>query len=185
MNFDFGQPTDGIFQTGFVVEDIDVAMQQFTERLGIGPWAVMRNISTEGTFYRGRPSEAVLNVAFGFSGHMAYELIQAVNDAPSAFRDVIESRGYGFHHFGRATTSFDADVEAMTAQGFDLVTSADFPGLRLAMFDTRDVLPGMSELIEANDSVDATFTGIWKASLGEREATAPAFPTPPPVAAQA
>lgn len=179
MKFDFGQPADGIFQTGFVVEDIDTAMDQFTARLGIGPWAVMREISTAGTFHRGAPSQAVLNVAFGFSGHMAYELIQPVNDAPSAFRDVVEDRGYGFHHFGRATTTFDESVASMTSQGFEIVTAADFPGLRLRMFDTRDVLPGMTELIEANDSVNDTFTGIWKASLGQRDATAPSFPTPP------
>jgi hypothetical protein len=180
MKFDFGQPADGIFQTAFVVEDIDNAMEQFTARLGVGPWAVMRDISTAGTFHRGQPSEAVLNVAFGFSGHMAYELIQPVNDAPSAFRDVIEERGYGFHHFGCATTSFDATVEQMIAQGFDVVTVSDFPGLRLRMFDTRGILPGMTEVIEANDSVNDTFTGIWKASLGERDTVAPSFPTPPP-----
>ena len=55
MQFDFGQPTDGIFQTAFVVEDLDAAIEQFSSRLRVGPWTTVRNASPQGARYRGEP----------------------------------------------------------------------------------------------------------------------------------
>ena len=75
MRFDFGGPTDGIFQTAFVVEDLDAAMEQFSARMGVGPWTSLRDVSPEGTIYRGAPAQAALHVGFGFSGSMLYELM--------------------------------------------------------------------------------------------------------------
>jgi hypothetical protein len=183
MQFDFGAPTDGIFQTGFVVEDLDASIEQFSTRLSVGPWTTMRNVSPEGSLYQGEPARAALHVGFAFAGHMLYELIQPADDHPSVYQDVIKERGYGFHHFGYATTTYDDDVAAMRAQGYEIAAGIEIPDLRLAYFDTRDVLPCMTELIEANDAVNASFTGIWKASLGASGDAAPAPPAPPSLAA--
>ena len=45
MLFDFGQPTDGIIQTAFVVADREPAMAEFCTRLRAGPWTVLRNVN--------------------------------------------------------------------------------------------------------------------------------------------
>jgi hypothetical protein len=179
MLFDFGQPTDGIFQTAFVVEDLDAAIEQFSARLRVGPWTTMRAVGPHGSFYRGEPAKAAVHVGFAFGGHMLYELIQPADDLPSVYREVIEQRGYGFHHFGYATPAFDEAVADMHAHGYETVASLKIPDLRLAYFDTRDVLPGMIELIEANESVNASFTAMWKASIGSGDAPAPPPPAPP------
>jgi hypothetical protein len=149
--------------------------------LNIGPWTTIRDVGPHGAVYRGAPAQAIVHVGFGFSGHMVYELIQQVNDVPSPYREVIDDRGYGFHHFGYATPAFDGAVAAMGAAGFENVGGLEMSDLRLAYFDTRDVLPGMVELIEANASVNATFTAMWKASIGERGEPAPAPVAPPSV----
>jgi hypothetical protein len=148
MLSDWGRPTVGIFQTAFVVEDLDAAMEQFTKRFDVGPWAVFRDAEPVGTLYRGEPAQAVMHLAFGLAGHMTFELVQPADDHPSIYRDVVEDRGYGFHHFGYGTTTLDADVAAMVAEGYEAVTNLDTPEIRLAMFDTRDVMPGLTELIE-------------------------------------
>jgi hypothetical protein len=83
---------------------------------------------------------------------MTYELVQPADDAPSVYRDVIHDRGYGFHHFGYGTRDFDQAVIAMHAEGYSTVGSLEHPDLRLAIFDTRDILPGMTELIEVKDT---------------------------------
>ena len=70
MQFDFGQPTDGIFQTAFVVEDLDAAIEQFSARLRVGPWTTVRDVGPQGARYRGEPAQATLHVGFGFAGHM-------------------------------------------------------------------------------------------------------------------
>jgi hypothetical protein len=152
MLSDWGRPTKGIFQTAFVVEDLDVAIEQFSTRFNVGPWTVLRDVDPEGALYRGEPAQATLHLAFGFADPMTYELIQLVNDAPSVYRDVVNDRGYGFHHFGYGTPAFDEAVAAMQAEGYQAVGSLDTPEIRLAIFDTRDVLPGMTELIEVKEA---------------------------------
>jgi hypothetical protein len=155
MTSDWGRPTEGIFQTAFVVEDLDVAIEQFSSRFQVGPWRTFRDVGPEGALYRGEPARSRLHVAFGFARHMTYELVQPVDGAPSVYRDVINDRGYGFHHFGYGTKDFDKAVAAMHAEGYQTVGSLELPDLRLAIFDTRDVMPGMTELIEVTEADDA------------------------------
>ncbi len=65
------------------------------------------------------------------------------------YREWIERRGYGFHHWGRATWQFDQDVERYRAAGHELVFLAGVPtGGRVAYMDTTADLPGYVELIE-------------------------------------
>lgn len=165
MEFGFGQPDDAIIQIAFVVEDLDVAMEEFSSRLGIGPWTVMRDFAGAEPHYHGVPTAARANVALGFGGRMQYELIQPTDDLPSVHRDVIQDRGYGFHHFGYARPDFDASVAGMRAQGYEPVFEARVgPDGRVAYFDTRDVLPGMVEFIESGSSLDVDFTRMYLAS---------------------
>jgi hypothetical protein len=152
MLSDWGRPTKGIFQTAFVVEDLDVAIEQFSTRFNVGPWTVLRDVGPEGAMYRGAPLQATVHVAFGFADPMTYELVQLADDAPSVYRDVVDDRGYGFHHFGYGTPDFDKAVAAMHAEGYQTVSSLETPEIRLAIFDTRDVLPGMTELIEVKEA---------------------------------
>lgn len=168
MLFDFGQPTDGLIQMAFVVEDLDAAMARFSESFRVGPWTVLRDFAGEHPRYRGEPAQARAHVALGFGGHMQYELIQPVDDLPSVHRDVITQRGYGFHHFGYATTAFDEAVEAMHRRGYETVFTASVGSdSRVAYFDTRDILPGMTELIEASPGLNEAFTDMYRESLGQ------------------
>lgn len=167
MLFDFGQPVNGIIQTAFVVADLGSAMAEFSGRLRVGPWTVLRDVGGPEDRYRGQPAQGRAHIALGFAGHMQYELIEPADEFPSVFREVIEQRGYGFHHFGYATPAFGAAVEVMHAQGYETVFSAVAPGgVRVAYFDTRDVLPGMTELIEASEELNAEFTAMYRASIG-------------------
>jgi hypothetical protein len=167
MLFDFGQPVNGIIQNAFVVAHLDSAIAEFSDRLRIGPWTVLQNVGSPEDRYRGQPAQARVHLALGFAGHMQYELIQPADEHPSVFREVIEERGYGFHHFGYATTSFDEAVRMMHARGYETAFSAVAPGgVRVAYFDTRDLLPGMTEYIEANEALNANFTAMYKASIG-------------------
>ena len=80
---------------------------------------------------------------------MNIELIQPNDDSPSVYREWIERRGYGFHHWGRATSNFDRDVAKYQAAGHDLVFLAGVPsGGHVAYMDTTADLPGYVELIE-------------------------------------
>ena len=67
----------------------------------------------------------------GYAGHMCIELIQPLDDHPSVYSEIAQSRGFGFHHVGisvpdvdaamadylarRCNASFRADVQAVAA----------------------------------------------------------------------
>jgi hypothetical protein len=163
----FGQPDDGVVQMAYVVEDIQRAMKQWAEQLKVGPWFLLEHFTGVDPAYRGRPSEADVAIAMGFAGHMMIELIQPNNDAPSVYREVIDQRGYGFHHWGIASKDFDRDVTGYKQRGAELAFFARVPsGGRIAYMDTTAQLPGMVELIELGADFEPMFTGFYRASLG-------------------
>jgi len=165
-SFGFGQPIDGVMQMAFIVADIDEAMRRFGERLGVGPWFLLDHFSGADPVYRGEPSRADVALAMGFAGHMQIELIQPNDDHPSVYREVQQQRGWGFHHFGVATSTFAADIEHHAAHGWDVAFRAGVPtGGEVAYLDTHGELPGMLELIELGGGLDAAFTRMYAASL--------------------
>lgn len=163
----FGQPDDGIIQMAYVVEDIHAAMKEWTGRLKVGPWFLLDRLAGVEAQYRGGPSQAEVALAMSFSGHMNVELIQQVNDAPSVYRETIEKRGYGFHHFGVAAWNFDQEVERYRGGGAELAFLLRVPsGGRVGYMDTTATLPGMVELIELGPGFEPTFNRFYRASIG-------------------
>lgn len=163
----FGQPQDGIIQSAFVVKDIRESMKEWIDKLKVGPWFLLPEFTGVDALYRGKPSTAVVSLAMGFAGHMWIELIQPLDTAPSVYRDIIDRRGYGFHHFGMGTENFDRDVERYKAAGAELAFFARVPsGGRVAYMDTSATLPGMTELIELGASFDSVFSRMYRAAIG-------------------
>jgi hypothetical protein len=164
---DFGQPDTGVFQIAYVVENIHQAMKQWAEQLRVGPWFLLEHFTGVEPSYRGGPSEADVAIAMSFAGHMNIELIQPNNNAPSVYRETIEKRGYGFHHWGVGSKHFDRDVEVYRKRGAELAFFARVPsGGRVAYMDTTHDMPGMVELIELGADLEPVFTGFYKAALG-------------------
>jgi hypothetical protein len=163
----FGQPDDGVIQMAYVVADLRAAIEQWSRTLRIGPWFVLEHFSGEDPVYRGQPSRADVAIAMSFAGHMNIELIQPNNDAPSVYREVVERRGYGFHHWGVATWNFDAAVAQYEREGYALAFSAAVPsGGRVGYMDTTAVLPGFTEFIELGGAFEDVFGRFYRASIG-------------------
>lgn len=163
----FGQPEDGIIQMAYVVEDFREAMDMWVRKLRVGPWFLLDSFQGVDPLYRGRPSEASVSIAMSFAGHMMIELIQEHSKAPSVYRETIEKRGYGFHHWGVATKDFDRDVARYEAAGHALAFFARVPtGGRVAYMDTTRDLPGMVELIELGAAFDEVFSRFYRETIG-------------------
>jgi Glyoxalase/Bleomycin resistance protein/Dioxygenase superfamily len=162
----FGQPETGIFQMAYVVEDIEASMRHWVEQLNVGPWFLLPHFTGERPTYRGEPSQAGVALSMAFAGHMLVELIQPKDDKPSVYREAIERRGYGFHHFGVGTQDYDGDLARHRDQGHDLAFEAWVPtGGRVGYVDTTAELPGYLELIEMDEATEAAFTGFYATSL--------------------
>jgi hypothetical protein len=163
----FGQPDNGIIQMAYVVENMQQAIDQWVKKLKVGPWFLIEHFSGVDPLYRGQPSKADVALAMSFAGHMNIELIQENNHAPSVYRETIEKRGYGFHHWGVATKNFDRDVEQFHAAGYETGFLAGVPtGGHVAYMDTTAHLPGMIELIEIGAGFEAGFGGFYRATIG-------------------
>jgi hypothetical protein len=163
----FGQPDDGVIQMAYVVEDIQRTMQTWVKELNVGPWFLLDSFTGVDPLYRGNPTGASISLAMSFAGHMMVELIQEHTPAPSVYRETIEKRGYGFHHWGIATNDFDASVKHYESSGHEMAFFARVPtGGRVAYMDTTRDLPGMVELIELGAAFDEVFGRFYRATVG-------------------
>ncbi len=162
----FGQPDDGIIQMCYVVPDLDAAMTQWSRTLQVGPWFVLEHFTGDNPVYRGQPSKAEIMLAMGFAGHMNIELIQTKNDAPSVYREVIEKRGYGFHHWGIATWNFDAEVAKYESAGYALAFSPRYRAAAVwRTWIPRTCCPGFTEVIELGGAFEEVFGRFYRESL--------------------
>ncbi len=161
----FGQPMAGIMQEAYIVPDIKEAAKKFSETLGIGPFFTADSFPLIDATYRGAPCNAELALAIGFSGNICYELIQLKNDAPSPWKEILDKKGYGYHHRAITTDDFDTALDYYKNLGYDIAlhTKVVF-GTRAAYIDTNEVNYGMIELIEVNEAVEDFFTNMKKAS---------------------
>lgn len=165
-DFGFGQPHGGIIQTAFVVPDLREAIVLWTRDLKAGPFFLIEHWSGDHPVYRDEPSRATVSIAMGFAGHMQIELIQPEDDHPSVYKETIDRRGYGFHHFGVGSGDIDGDVARLQAQGYTLAFRAGVPtGGDVAYMDAGPDQPGMIEFIPANPAMEQAFTAMWQASV--------------------
>ena len=163
----FGQPDDGVIQMAYVVPDLPAAIKEWTTKLRVGPWFVLEHFTGLDPVYRGQPSQADISLAMSFAGHMNIELIQTNNESASVYREMIERRGYGFHHWGVATWEFDAAVAQYERAGHALAFRLAVPsGGRVGYMDTTGVLPGYTELIELGGAFEEVFGRFYRASRG-------------------
>ena len=81
----------GFFQQAFVVEDLEAAMEAFTETLGCEKWTTFPAIGTP-YVYRGREIESSVALAFSRSGKVQIELIQPI-DGEGLTQDFLREYG--------------------------------------------------------------------------------------------
>jgi len=110
----------GIRQVGYVVKDIEKAMDHWSRVLGVGPW-FYRVDATPSTFtYYGKASSPPrMSIAIANSGDLQIELIQQFDDAPSLYRDALEAAGECAQHIAYWTEDeFDSLREKLLASGY-------------------------------------------------------------------
>lgn len=161
-----GQPYQGIMQTAYVVKDIRQSIGEWVSNLKVGPWFLAEHFVGINPMYRGRMVDADIAIAHSFAGHLNIELIQPNDDKASVYKEVINSRGYGFHHWGIATPDADADIKRYEATGLEVAFRVDIPGGgRAAFLDTHGALPGFVELIEIGSTAERGMSSIYAAAL--------------------
>ena len=153
------QPAGSIMELCHVVKNMDAAIGYWTEVIGAGPFYVFDIPATPGQMHRGEPARIDLRIAFGFSGGLLIELLQQLNDSPSVFREILDTKGEGYHHV-MLRLPFDEGRKRIERAGYELAFSGNMPnGERFALFDTRS---GSGGFIELMDLTETTFGPIEK-----------------------
>jgi catechol 2,3-dioxygenase-like lactoylglutathione lyase family enzyme len=127
-----------IRQLGYVVHDIEAAMDYWSRTLGVGPWFYNPKVPIRNYRYRGESHEPHNSVALANSGFVQVELIQTRNDVPSMYRDFLEAGRTGLQHVAYWTADYDADLARLSALGFVPVMSGEVGERgRFIYFDTE------------------------------------------------
>jgi hypothetical protein len=136
------------FQTGWVVDDIRAAIQQWVKATRAGPFFVREGLKPNHVMYRGEPAPLEMTVAIAMIGGMQVELIQQLSNGPSAFRDAFPVGTGGFHHIGGYSDDFDGDLAEYRNAGIPIATEGSVGGMRFVYFDTRASIGCMTELVD-------------------------------------
>ena len=163
MSVFFGE----IRQLGYVVPDIEAAMDYWSRVLGVGPFFYAERVPVVNFTYRGAPSSPVTSVALANSGAVQVELIQQRNDAPTMYRDFVQAKGSGLQHVAYWTQNFDADMERLSARGFKVGMGGEVGARgRFVYFETEYHPGAVIELSEVEGPKGRMFDLIRNAATG-------------------
>jgi hypothetical protein len=155
-------------QTAYIVRDIERAMDFWLNVMGIGPFFYLPDHRGGDSKYRDRLTDMRISLAFAQSGPIQVELIQQLNDAPSLFKDFIDSGREGLQHLAFWTDTFDADIARYIRIGYRIVQAAglDGPNNRNAFLVQREGDPLAIEISETNGTKGELFRKIAEAANG-------------------
>lgn len=151
-----------IMQLGYVVEDMDAAIDHWTRVLGVGPFFVSSRVPYAEVQYRGAPCDAETAVALSSHKGMQIEIIQQVAGGPSVFSDFIARTGGGLHHVCALSDDLEADLAAWKARGVDVLQGGHTTaGVPFAYLDTDPADQGrVLELVQPSDGLRRFFKKI-------------------------
>lgn len=119
-------------QIGYMVHDLAAAAQKWTDTVGIGPWRLVEHAPFDNFSYNGAPSDVDAGIALAFSGSVQIELIEQHNDAPSLYRELLDTYGEGAQHVCFYPENYDAAVAAAVDAGMTIGQEGDIWGVHFA-----------------------------------------------------
>lgn len=139
-----------IRQNGYVVRDVEAAMDHWMRWHGVGPWFLIERVELDWFRHRTLDSAPDLSIALANSGDLQIELIQQRNDAPSLYREFLDAGHEGLQHVAYWTTGYQTLYDELCASGYRLGHEGQIggPDGRFAYFDS-DAHPGT--VVEISD----------------------------------
>ena len=150
-----------VIQMGYVVPDIDAALDHWINVMGVGPFFRFDHMHPPGE-YRGKPTDIDIHAAFSYCGDQQIELIQQNNDAASVYRDYLsEHPDGGLHHVAFWTDGNEALLETLAKEGheFEVVQrygtdhsyleTATMPGTMVQLMHATEMYTGLFAMIRA------------------------------------
>lgn len=141
------------FQVGYVVPDLQNALDFFTERLGTQGFLVMKDAQLDDQMYYGKPFAPRQDLAFSYAGHLQFELIHPIDGGDeSCYTTFLDAHpAGGLHHTAVLVESFAAGLEQIGAEPSEVIQSGRFgEGTRFGYVDAAPT-GALLEIIELDE----------------------------------
>jgi hypothetical protein len=142
---------DAIMQVCFVTDDVQKSARWFAELTGkdIPPEGKAADPEEAQAIYGGLPTAVGCRIIMFKFGNIDFEFLQP-GPEKSAWRDILEEKGPGFHHLAFPTRNMSKRGAYLESKGHRLLQRGEFDGGqgRYAYYDTLAQLGAMIELLE-------------------------------------
>ena len=157
-----------VCQNGYVVRDIRAAMDHWVNVMGVGPWYYIDRVKTDYFRHRGKDSAMEMSVALANSGDLQIELIQQRNDAPSMYKEFLDSGREGLQHMSYWTRDYQGLYDRALSLGYKVGHEGQIGGEkgRFAYFDTQAHPGTVVEISDISGSKGSFFEHIRKVAAG-------------------
>ena len=157
-----------IRQAGYVVDDIEAAMDYWSRVLGVGPFFYKEQVPIENYMYRGESYRPHNSVALANSGDLQIELIQQRNDAPSMYKEFLDSGREGLQHMSYWSRDYQGLYDRALSLGYKVGHEGQIGGEkgRFAYFDTEAHPGTVVEISDISGSKGSFFEHIRKVAAG-------------------
>lgn len=145
----------GIIQMCFVTGDLDQTADWLGDLLGVAAGPVRTVGPDPDAVYNGKGGVFTCRIRFIELGSITIEIIEP-GPEKSAWRDVLEMKGPGFHHMGIKTRNLEKHRAFLEGKGHELIQYGGFEGGggRYAYFNTLPQLGALVELLEFDDDLE-------------------------------
>lgn len=167
MNSDVGQ----IMQFGYVVENIEQTANDWSERLGVGPFYGLDRIDFDQFYYRGKHTELSLQLAFSYWGDIQIELIRPLNTADTLYSRAVKNTPGALNHVATIVDNVDGVIAKHELH--DHVAHCGHMPSGVNFVYLEEYMPGglHLELVEAHEATQQAYSamqGIANGWNGER-----------------
>lgn len=138
-------------QVGYVVKDLERAIEYYSKVFGVGPFMTLV-FAPEKRLLRGKPVPIVLKIGIAQMGPVQMELIEPL-EGNGLHKDYLETKGEGLQHLGFIVDNYGEWLAYIQEQGIEILEEAEttVPGMGhiRAMYTQSDEMCGVPfEFIE-------------------------------------
>jgi len=157
-----------IRQNGYVVKDIEAALEYWVESTGVGPWFLVEKVELDWFRHRGEKQSPELSIALANSGDLQIELIQQRDQTPTMYREFLDAGHEGLQHVAFWSTEYQALYDDMLAKGYALGHEGQIGGERgrFAYFESSAHPGSVIEISDISGPKGELFDFIRKAAVG-------------------
>ena len=140
----------------------------WTEVLLVGPFFYIPSVKVDWFRYRGAESAVEMSIALANSGDLQIELIQQRNDAPSMYKEFLDSGREGLQHMSYWTRDYQALYDRALSLGYKVGHEGQIGGEqgRFAYFDTQAHPGTVVEISDISGSKGSFFEHIRRVATG-------------------